>query len=64
MSDLRADTLSPIDAATLWPQLHRLDTEVIATRGGENLLVTCGLAATGLTRLPRIPSCRGRSWSA
>src|SRR6185312_10105296 len=55
MSDLRADTLSPIDAATLWPQMHRLDTEVIATRGGENLLVTSGLAATGLTRLRRIP---------
>jgi hypothetical protein len=55
MSDLTADTLSPIDAATLWPQLHRLDTEVIATRGRENLLLTSGLAATGLTRLPRIP---------
>jgi hypothetical protein len=55
MSDLRADPLSPIDAATLWPQLHRLGTEVIATRGGENLLVTSGLAATGLTRLPRVP---------
>ena len=49
-----AETLSPIDAATLWPQLPRLDTEVIATRGGENLFVTSGLAATGLTRLPRI----------
>ena len=55
MSELRAETLSPIDAATLWPQLHRLDTEVIATRGGENLLVSSGLAATGITRLPRIP---------
>ena len=55
MSDLRADTLSPIDAATLWPQLHRLDTEVIATRGGENLLVSSGLAATGITRLPKVP---------
>jgi hypothetical protein len=54
MSELQADSLSPIDAATLWPQLPRLDTEVIATRGGENLFVTSGLAATGLTRLPRI----------
>lgn len=55
MSDLRAEPLSPIDAATLWPQLHRLNTEVIATRGGENLLVSSGLAATGLTHLPRVP---------
>lgn len=54
MSDLRAEPLSPIDAATLWPQLHRLGTEVIATRSGENLLVSSGLHATGLTRLPRI----------
>ena len=55
MSELRADPLSPIDTATLWPQLHRLNTEVIATRDTENLLVSSGLAATGLTRLPRIP---------
>jgi hypothetical protein len=55
MSELRAEPLSPIDAATLWPQLGRLDTEVIATRGGENLLVTSGLAATGLTHLPKVP---------
>lgn len=55
MSELRADTLSPIDAATLWPQLHRLGTEVIATRGAENLLVASGLAATGITRLPKVP---------
>jgi len=55
VSELSAEPLSPIDAATLWPQLGRLDTEVIATRGGENLLVTSGLAATGLTRLPRVP---------
>jgi hypothetical protein len=55
MSDLRAEPLSPIDAATLWPQLHRLSTEVIATRAGENLLVSSGLAATGITRLPRVP---------
>ena len=54
MTDMTAEPLSPIDAATLWPQLHRLDTEVIATRGGENLLVSSGLHATGLTRLPRI----------
>ncbi|MCZ2110768.1 MAG: hypothetical protein LC118_14580 [Dehalococcoidia bacterium] len=54
MSELRAEPLSPIDAATLWPQLHRLATEVIATRSGENLLVSSGLHATGLTRLPRI----------
>lgn len=55
MSELRAEPLSPIDAATLWPQLGRLSTEVIATRGGENLLVTSGLAATGLTHLPKMP---------
>lgn len=55
MSELRADPLSPIDAATLWPQLGRLNTEVIATRGGENLLVSSGLAATGLTHLPKVP---------
>ncbi len=55
MSELRAEPLSPIDAATLWPQLGRLNTEVIATRGRENLLVTSGLAATGLSHLPKIP---------
>lgn len=55
MSDLRADPLSPIDAATLWPQLRRLATEVVATRGGESLLIRSGLAATGLTNLPRVP---------
>ena len=55
MSDLRAEPLSPIDAATLWPQLRRLSTEVIATSVGENLLLTSGLAATGLTHLPRMP---------
>ena len=55
MSDLRAEPLSPIDAATLWPQLRRLSTEVIATSGGESLLLTSGLAATGLTNLPRMP---------
>jgi hypothetical protein len=55
MSDLRAEPLSPIDAATLWPQLRRLSTEVVATRAGENLLVSSGLAATGLSNLPRVP---------
>lgn len=55
MSELRADALSPIDAATLWPQMNRLATEVVATRSADNLLVTSGLAATGLTRLPRVP---------
>ncbi len=55
MSDLHADPLSPIDAATLWPQMRRLSTEVVATRSGENLLVSSGLAATGLTNLPRVP---------
>ncbi|MCC7365369.1 MAG: hypothetical protein IT303_13460 [Dehalococcoidia bacterium] len=52
---MRAEPLSPIDAATLWPQMHRLTTEVIATRAGENLLLRSGLAATGLSRLPRLP---------
>lgn len=55
MSERVAEPLSPIDAATLWPQLHRLDTEVIALRGGQNLLVSSGLAATGITRLPKVP---------
>ena len=55
MSLPRADALSPIDAATLWPQLHRLKTEVIATRVGENMLLGAGLAATGLGHLPRLP---------
>ncbi|GAB4323480.1 MAG: hypothetical protein Kow0010_04790 [Dehalococcoidia bacterium] len=51
---LSAEPLSPIDAATLWPQVSRLSTEVIATRGNENLLVSAALATTGLTRLPRV----------
>lgn len=55
MSPPRADALSPIDAATLWPQLHRLKTEVIATRVGENMLFRAGLAATGLGKLPTLP---------
>jgi hypothetical protein len=54
MSEMQAEPLSPIDAATLWPQLGRLHTEVIATRGPENLLVSSGLAATGLTHLPKV----------
>lgn len=55
MKELPAEPLSPLDAATLWPQLHRLGTEVIATRTGESLFLRSGLAATGLTRLPRMP---------
>lgn len=55
MAELRAEPLSPIDAATLWPQLHRLSTEVVATRAGERLLLAAGLAVTGLDRLPRLP---------
>jgi len=55
MPELVAEPLSPIDAATLWPQLRRLSTEIVATRSGENLLVSSGLAATGLTNLPPIP---------
>jgi len=55
VSDAQAELLSPIDAATLWPQLHRLGTEVAAVRLGESLLVRAGVAATGLTRLPRMP---------
>lgn len=54
MSEPLAEPLSPIDAATLWPQMRRLATEVIATRGGESLLLSSGLAASGLARLPRI----------
>lgn len=55
MSELRADPLSPIDAATLWPQLSRLGTEVITVRSTGHLLVSSGLAATGLSRLPALP---------
>jgi hypothetical protein len=53
--ELSAEPLSAIDAATLWPQMRRLSTEVVSTRAGENLLVASGLAATGLTRLPPLP---------
>lgn len=56
MSELKAEPLSPIDAATLWPQLGRLDAEIIAPRQGESLLISSGLAATGLGRLPRLPN--------
>jgi hypothetical protein len=55
MSDLRAEPLSPLDAAALWPQMRRLSTEVLAGGSGENLLLSSGLVATGLTRLPRMP---------
>ena len=55
MTELRAEPLSPLDAATLWAQLHRLDTEVIATRSVDHLMISAGLAATGLTHLPRMP---------
>jgi hypothetical protein len=55
MSLPRAEPLSPIDAATLWPQLRRLSTEVIAIRAGENLLLSSGLAATGLANLGPLP---------
>lgn len=55
MPDLIADPLSPVDAATLWPQLRRLSTEVVAVRSAENLLVSSGLAATGLTNLRPLP---------
>jgi hypothetical protein len=55
MSDSVAEPLSPIDAATLWPQLRRLSTEVVAQRSGENILLSSGLAATGLVNLPKVP---------
>ncbi len=55
MSDLRADPLSPLDAATLWPQLGRLATEVVAMNSAENVFVASTLAATGITHLPRMP---------
>ena len=55
MRDVSAEPLSPIDAATLWPQLRRLSTEVVATRAGESLLLASGLAATGLANLPALP---------
>jgi hypothetical protein len=54
MAERRAEALSPLDAATLWPQLHRLDTEVVATRNGETLLFNAGLAAIGIGRIPRL----------
>lgn len=53
MVDRRAEPLSPLDAATLWPQLHRLDTEVVATRNGEPLFHNAGLATVGIGRIPR-----------
>jgi hypothetical protein len=54
MSDISAEPLSPLDAATLWPQLRRLSTEVIATRHGDSLLLKSGLAAAHLTSLPKV----------
>ena len=54
MSDAHAEPLSPLDAATLWPQLRRLSTEVIATRHGDSLFVKSGLAAAHLTNLPKV----------
>ncbi len=53
--ELTAYPLSPIDAATLWPQMPRLDTEVVATRSSENLLLRSGIAAIGLAHLPHVP---------
>ncbi len=55
MAELRADPLSPIDAATLWPQLGHLGDELTAGTQGESLFVSSGLAATGLSRLPKLP---------
>ncbi|MCC6381351.1 MAG: hypothetical protein IT304_02530 [Dehalococcoidia bacterium] len=55
MTELRAESLSPLDAPALWPQLHRLGTEVVATRAADNLLLRAGLAATGITNLARLP---------
>ncbi|MEX2080797.1 MAG: hypothetical protein WEC33_04210 [Dehalococcoidia bacterium] len=55
MSELRADPLSPIDAATLWPQLGRLGAELATGTQGESLFVSSSLAATGLSRLPKLP---------
>ncbi len=55
MTDLRADCLSPLDAATLWPQLGSLGTEVVAVRPGERFVFNSALAATGISNLPRIP---------
>jgi len=55
MPEIRGEPLSPIDTATLWPQLGRLGTEVVAIRTGEHLLLSSALAATGLARLPRMP---------
>lgn len=54
MSERRADALSPIDAATLWPQLHRLNTELIASPSGGSVWLSAGLACTGLGNLPRM----------
>ena len=55
MGECQATVLSTIEAAALWPQLHRLDTEVIATRAGEHRTLRAGFAATGVGNLPRMP---------
>ena len=55
MPDVRADPLSPLDAATLWPQLGSLSTEVVAMSAGENVFVASALTSTGLSNLPRMP---------
>lgn len=54
MADRRAEPLSPLDAATLWPQLRRLATEVVATRNGEPLFHSAGFASVGIGRIPRL----------
>jgi len=54
MNEAHAEPLSPLDAAALWPQLRRLNTEIIATRHGESLFVRSGLAAAHLTNLPKV----------
>ncbi|MDZ7726692.1 MAG: hypothetical protein U5Q44_00035 [Dehalococcoidia bacterium] len=55
MAELRAEPLSPLDAATLWPQLRRLGTEVVATRARDHAMRRAGLAATGFGQLPKLP---------
>lgn len=52
--ELRAEHLSPFDAATLWGQMARLSTEVVSTRSAASLLLNSGFAATRLGKLPRV----------
>lgn len=54
-TELRAEPLSPLDAATLWGQMTRLNTEVVATRTSASLLLNSGIAAARLTNLPHLP---------